>query len=233
MKCPICKGSHVIDLVYHQEVYRCITCDHLFRGNTDTFTYDFYQKHDYWYKDPIWRIFQKTYFAFFEQFIGRDPDVIEYGAANGDFLHLVWMHMTQVMQIKPNIYYNELIDIASPDFECFIPLDHRWIGPIEDLDGLVKNKFGNVFLIEVLEHFKDPQLCMDIIERQTKNGGRILIATDNGEHLNAANMMFQHQEHLNIFTQKSFEWMIKPFNFDMLLYWSSPVGKSYIVLEKK
>jgi len=209
MNCPICNTTNANDLVYHQGIYKCVACGHLFRNPTYNFDYSFYAKHDYWYKDPFWSTFQKTYFAFFEQWIITDPMTIELGAANGDFLRHVFDHLnSNLVGIFPDIYYNELKDIVSPPNESFIPKKNRLIGPMEDID-FYDSRFGNVFLIEVLEHFKYSKLSMSILEKITKKGGSI-----------------------NIFTEQSFDTFITAFKFKELFFWTSPVGKAYTVLEK-
>jgi hypothetical protein len=222
---------NAIDLVYHQGIYKCVACGHLFRDPAYNFEYSFYVNHAYWYNDPFWPIFQKTYFAFFERYMKEDVAAIELGAANGDFLFYVWKFLREKVSKNPKIYYNELEDIVSLKNEFLIPKENRLIGPMEKVsfNGL---QFGNVFLIEVLEHFKYPKESMCVLEDITKKGGKVHIATDNGDHLNAVDMMFRHQEHLNIFTERSFNTLIASFNFRKLFFWSSPVGKSYTVLEK-
>jgi len=234
-RCPICDSSHITDLVYHQGVYRCECCCHLWRyPQTD---YTFYQEHDYWYEDPMWFNFQKTYFAFFEKYIAYDKNALEVGAANGDFLALVHQHIMR-MGLKPNIYYNELNDLISKELGYLFPKENRLIGPIEeisDIKGVPRLHFGNIFLIEVIEHFKDPMLCIELLCNRLYEIGRMHIATDNASHLYGPDMMFRHPEHLHLFTETSFDILIQKLNLPLkkLFWWNSPAGKSYTVLEKK
>ncbi len=235
-KCPICFGENLIDLVYHQGVYRCSDCSHLFRSDDTSFDYKFYEENDYWYKDPEWGRFMKTYFAFFEDYIctnGIYPS-LEIGAADGSFLQHIYNLQQNNTPGEPQIYYNELVDILLPNLQDKIPKRRRLIGPMEKISSMTKIKFQNVFLIEVMEHLKHPFQVFAILNNITKEDSRIFIATDNGDHLNAVDMMFHHREHLNIFSQKSMNRLLSYFpSFQILLYWNSPVGKSYIVLEKK
>lgn len=235
IRCPICNDTNVVDLVYHQGVYRCNYCDHLFRDPpTD---YSFYEKHDYWYDDPVWPNFQKTYFAFFEDYIVDGKTALEVGAANGDFLGLVFKHLENGIH-SPDIFYNELKDLVSVRNNRYIPVHNRLIGPIEESLKQTHAFFNNIFLIEVLEHFKDPMLCLELLVDRLFHHGRIHIATDSGDHINSVSMMFRHPEHINIFSRDSFHVMIqtiKGFRCELkeILYWNSPVGKSYIILEKQ
>ncbi len=231
IQCPICGDCKVQDLVYHQGVYRCTKCQHLFRINALDFDYTFYEKHDYWYNDPHWHRFMKTYFAFFEDYISLNTPSIELGAANGDFLSSVYDFQSNfVVGGIPELYYNELKDILNPIYNSIIPKERRLIGPIETIT--FPCTFENVFLIEVLEHFKDPYLVETILKTITKKHGRVFIATDNALHLNAVDMMFHHLEHLHIFSYASFSTVFSNSNWNCLLHWHSPVGKKYIVLER-
>jgi len=234
MNCPICESSHVTDLVYHQGVYRCECCCHLWRSPQTEYT--FYEKHDYWYDDPLWCNFQKTYYAFFENFIAYDRTALEVGAANGDFLSFVHQHIRRI-GLQPQIYYNELKDIVSQKNEYCIPKENRLIGPIEEMPGIKDTPylhFGNIFLIEVIEHFKDPMLCLELLCNRLHKSGRMHIVTDNANHLYGPDMMFRHQEHLHLFTEMSFQILLQKLNLPLkkLFWWNSPAGKSYTVLEK-
>lgn len=234
MNCPICNSSDLIDVVYHQGVYRCEFCSHLFRHPQTS--YNFYEEHDYWYDDPMWFNFQKTYFTFFKKYITYNSNALEVGAANGDFLVLVQQYLGN-MGLHPKLYYNELKDIIPNHNDVFIPTVNRLIGPIEEMPGIKDPpylQFGNIFMIEVLEHFKDPMLCIELLCNRLSKNGRIHIATDNGNHLYAADMMFRHQEHLHIFTEKSFDILIQKLKLPLKkkFWWNSPAGKSYTVLEK-
>lgn len=235
-KCPICNGENLNDLIYHQGIYRCFDCQHLFRSDSTSFDYNFYEERDYWYKDPEWGRFMKTYFAFFEDMIEEDgtKPSLEIGAADGSFLqHLHNLQRDNTVN-APQIYYNELVDILLPSLQNEIPKQRRLIGPIEKSITNVGVKFRNVFLIEVLEHLRHPYLILSLLDSITEEDSRIFIATDNGDHLNATNMMFRHREHLNIFSKNSMTRLLSYFpSFQTLLYWNSPVGKTYIVLEKK
>lgn len=226
MKCPICNSEKLTDLVYHQGVFQCQECRHLFRQDANTFDYNFYSQHDYWYNDPHWRRFMRTYFAFFDDFIMPHSPTIEFGAANGDFLSVV----NEEVPISI-IYYNELVDLVNPKYDCIIPKENRFIGSIEEI-SLPSMFVDNVFLIEVLEHCKSPYKVFSVLQKITRIGGRVCIATDNAEHLNAPDMIFRHREHLHIFSERSFRQLLTSYPFKILLYWNSPVGKSYIVLEK-
>jgi len=234
MNCPICDSSIVTDLVYHQGVYRCEYCCHLWRYPQTEYT--FYDEHDYWYDDPMWYNFQKTYFAFFEKYIAYDRTALEVGAANGDFLVQVQRYIINT-GLHPQIYYNELKDLIPSHNDCLIPKANRLIGPIEEISGIKDPpylRFGNIFLIEVIEHFKDPMLCIELLCNALYETGRIHIATDNASHLYGPDMMFRHPEHLHLFTEKSFDILIQKLKLPLkkLFWWNSPAGKSYTVLEK-
>lgn len=229
-KCPICKTTILTDLVYHQGIYRCTRCSHLFRASANNFNYDFYAERDYWYTDPYWKRFMRTYFAFFEDLIRKGLTSIEIGAAKGDFLFWLSEMEARSGNLFPNIYYNELEDILGEEYQTLVPKERRLIGPAETL--IYPCRFDNVFLIEVLEHFKDPWTIIETLANITSDLGRVFIATDNASHLNAVDMMFRHQEHHHIFSKKSLEILLQKSPFLLSEYWNSPIGKSYIVLER-
>jgi len=219
--CNICKSENVQDLIYHQNNYKCLDCGHLFKNGN--FDFSWYKKVDYWYKDSpdTLRLYQKMFYGIFEDFILQYDNALECGAADGDFL----FHLSK--KIK-NIYYNELDDLLRNDY--FFVKD-KFIGDIKKID-FKGNKFQNIFLNDVIEHFDDIYFYTSILNNILAKEGRLFLITNNGDFLNVHNELIYHYEHYNIFTKKSFSLFIKNFNFKEVLYFNSPQGLSFIVLEK-
>lgn len=221
--CPICGSSKVEDLVYHQNNYRCQNCGHLFKGGL--FNYDWYKQVDYWYKDSAehLRRYQKMFYSVFEEFI-REGKVLEIGAADGDFLYHIHQNFPEA-----EITYNELIDMCREEYNGFIT--EKLIGDFTKLD-LQGKTYKNIFLNDVIEHFDTIKESFEKILDALELGGRIFIVTNNGDFLNAHNELIYHQEHLNIFSRKSWNLLISKYPVIENLHFNSPQGLSFIVIEK-
>lgn len=227
MNCPIC-NTHSKDLMYKQGIYQCTNCNHLFRTNAPD--YKFYSDVDYWYKDPHLDLYQKMFHSFFSDFI-LPGQSIEFGAADGDFLY----HVSQ--QYRHNtLVYNELVDILRPKYNPLI--FKKYIGTFEDTVNtliLEEELFSNVFMIDVIEHLKQ-EIYSVISDLSTilTNGGRLFIVTNNGDAINSHNEMYYHQEHVNIFSNKSWNMLLQctP-ELKTVIKWNSPQGLTFIVLEKQ
>lgn len=222
--CPICGSSDLTDLIYHQNNYQCKTCGHLFKGGL--FNYDWYKKVDYWYKDSLETLqrYQKMFYAVFEDFI-QEGNCLEIGAADGDFLYHVNKHFPNVQ-----LTYNELVDKCRQEYNSFI--HDKIIGDFTKLNIQGKT-FKNIFLMDVIEHFDDIYSSMYKLMDLMECGSRLFIVTNNGDFLNSHNELIYHQEHLNIFSGKSWELFYSKFPVKELLHFNSPQGLSFIVLEKK
>ena len=219
--CPICKSDNIVDLIYHQGNYKCNNCGHLFKKGV--FDYLWYIKNDYWYKDDKYtlQIYQKMFFSVFEDFIVNNTSCLEIGSADGDFLY--WVKD----KIK-NIDYNELVDILRVEYTF---INNKLIGDLKNI--CFKKKYQNIFLNDVIEHFDDIFTYMGIIVKLLDKKGRLFIITNNGDSINSHNELIYHQEHLNIFSKKSFDIFISNFsNIKEIFKFNSPQGLSFIVLEK-
>lgn len=230
VRCPICGSDDITDLVYHQGNYKCNNCGHLFKvGNFD---YKWYTDVDYWYKDDpdTLRLYQKMFFAVFEDYFKNDEKfniyTLEIGAADGDFLYHV--HNRYPFQ---HLFYNELQDNCRKAYNDFIEkkiiLDFT-----KAEDTAVLHKFDNIVLNDVIEHFDDVHGAMDKLVDFLVDGGRLMFITNNGDFLNAHNELIYHYEHLNIFSAKSWKKFIEDYPVKELLHFNSPQGLSFIVLEK-
>jgi len=218
--CPICYESNIQDLIYHQNNYKCLHCGHLFKDGA--FDFNWYKKVDYWYKDSAetLRLYQKMFYSIFEDYILKTDNALEIGAADGDFL----FHLSKKVN---SIYYNELEDLFRSGYSC----KEKFIGDLKTID-FKNQKFQNVFLNDVIEHFDDIHYYMKILEDITEEGSRLFLITNNGDFLNAHNELIYHHEHYNIFTHRSFSIFLDEFKFKEVLYFNSPQGLSFIVLER-
>jgi len=248
MVCPICGSSEVIDLVYHQGCYRCSSCGHLFRINASDFDYSFYENHDYWFKDEQENLqaYQRMFLGFFQQWINTIPTVyneniqsIEFGAADGDFLVELkwWMTNHRRLGKEFKFVYNELVDMLRGDYdETGDEEITRYIGPIEEVLPQISADnldFDNIFLIDVIEHLKSPDTIFDMANI-LRRGGKIFIVTDNAGSLNGHDSLLYHAEHLNVFSQKSFERFIEfSGTFSINKIWCSPQGQLFAILTQR
>lgn len=221
--CPICGSENLEDLIYHQNNYKCKECGHLFKGGM--FNYDWYKIVDYWYKDSpeTLRRYQKMFYAVFEDFV-LPGNTLEIGAADGDFLYHVNKHFPD-----NKITYSELTDICRKEYNDFI--SEKIIGDFTKLE-FNSTTYKNIFLNDVIEHFDNIWGSMDKLMSLMETGSRLFIITNNGDFLNAHNELIYHQEHINIFTAKSWEIFTNKYPLKELLHFNSPQGLSFMVMEK-
>jgi SAM-dependent methyltransferase len=221
MNCPICKSNNVLDLIYRQGNFKCSDCGHLFKYGI--FDYTWYKKIDYWYKDSKEHLLlnQKSFYAVYENFIVNYLNALEIGAADGDFLSLLTKKINY-------LYYNELVDNLRPEYKNKI--QKKYIGDLKEIK--FDQKFKNIFLNDVIEHFDNPKQYMDIIYNLLEENGRLFLLTNNGDFLNAHNEIIYHNEHCNIFTRKSFDIFIQEYNFKKILHMNTFNGLTFIILEK-
>ena len=217
-ECPICKSNSLDDDLRQYGVFRCLYCKHFFRLPR-TFDYSYYKDNNYWIKDDEYlsRI-QKMFFSFFEDdiYLNENSSSIEVGAADGHFLS--YLNAKQ----KHNIYYNELEDLLSTKYDF---VKRKYICPAEDIN----NDFDNVFMIDVIEHFKN----VYFINKLLKKRGKLYIATDSAMSISAEVLMIHHPEHFNIFSQKSLEILANKLNLKVNLYYDAKIiDKTFAILEK-
>lgn len=225
--CPVC-GKASKELIFKHFVYQCLSCKHMFR-DTKRFSYDYYEKSDYWYKDPeMVRLFRGK-FAMLEDLFSlpcANSNCIEFGAADGHFLNLVRDAWPSI-----EINYNELVDRWGYDKRPH----NTYIGTFEivvdEILERIGRTFDNVVFLDVFEHIKHPHDTMSRLESITRPGSRVIILTDNGDCVNAENALLHYFEHMNIYTRKSWLELLK--NHPFGIYYSfTHKEKTIMVLER-
>jgi len=248
MKCPVCLKTDIQDLVYSQGYYRCNSCGYWFKDLT-AFDYSFYNR-DYWFKDDeILPIYQKMFYVFFENFILFDDVryIIEFGAADGDFLWHVKNGFLMKGCMNVSYYYNDIKDLFRKKNEVFFSNSRdrfkKEIGKFEDVSIELcgrgaERAFSNVFMIDVIEHIRvDIYKIFDQVYDLLCNGGKFHVVTTNGDHLYAQQEFIYHQEHLRALTKKSVNIILKNLRkggiyFKLEKLWEHPQGLLFLVFRR-
>jgi SAM-dependent methyltransferase len=223
--CRVCKSTDSQkDLIYVQGIFKCGTCGSYYRQ--DDVDINFYEDVDYWYKgDEELKLHQRSKFAWFEDYIEQGRS-IEFGAADGDFTYLI----RQVVDSAYDVCYSEIKDLLRPEYnDCGVV---KMIGAIEDF-GLSVPKFSNIFLLDVIEHLNDVELVFEKLSSALFEGGRLFIATNDGESFNAFNSLFFHREHTCVITRQGFEILALRSRLRIHRYFKAPEGWLFLIFERK
>jgi hypothetical protein len=220
IECRVCASKHVSEVVQSQGVFRCQTCSSLSRIPFNIGP-AFYSDTNYWWLEDEWlRLYQKSFFVWFEEDIPTDRASLEIGAANGDFLRLVQK------TTKGPVVYNDLFYLARPEYD----FPERMIGIAErcDLWFKLQKHPVNVFMIDVIEHLERPFGVFTHLPE----GSRVFCVTADGDALHADDEMFLHLEHSCIMTQQGIQLATRKYGFTIFKYYRHPQGLSIFILEK-
>lgn len=127
--------------------------------------------------------------------VSDDAKCLDYGGGRGEFaLALINKGCKQVFVYEP---FGKVREIGAT----------AWVTNKSDLEGM---SFGWIFLIEVIEHLRDPVGELKLIERLLAPGGKLFITTPNAKGLRArldgCNWReAQNPTHLNLFTATALE----------------------------
>jgi len=221
--CRLCGKENSNEIVIAQGIFKCEGCGCIYRS--ENMNYSFYSNVGYWYKgNEVLKLYQKSIFVWFEDYILPGKSV-EFGAADGDFISIVRDRIDAAYSVD----YNELVDMLRPEYRS------KDIGVVVcPLEEFPENKsYKNVFMINVLEHLNNPLVSLEKIYRMLEDGGRLFIATDDGDALNAHDEILYYREHTCIFGRTGIEYVCSKIKFKLVAYFSSPFGYVFTVLERQ
>jgi SAM-dependent methyltransferase len=170
---------------------------------------------------------QRSKFEWFSDYV-LDGHTIEFGASDGDMTILI----RRAIPSSYWVYYSELKDMLRPEYG-FRDID-KFIAPIEEAFSVPRfsGRFSNVFLIDVIEHLNDVVGALQGIWSILEEGGRLFIATNNGDSFRAPEAMFHHWEHTCVLTRVAVESFCRV-GFVICRYFRDTADRLYVILEKR
>jgi 2-polyprenyl-3-methyl-5-hydroxy-6-metoxy-1,4-benzoquinol methylase len=189
----------------------------------ESFDYAWYSQNEYWYDDPLYYLQQRAWVALFSEWIEGNR-FIEFGGASGELV-------SELQRAYPSCHvtYNDVKDVCSPER---VP-DAKEIGTIEEVSGelvLQGATFDAIFVFDVLEHSKRPRASLAALRCLLAPGGRIFSISDNGDDMHSLSALRFHDEHMHIWSQKSWQLMVTQEGLHETMYWARG-NQFYSVLE--
>ncbi len=220
--CRLCGTENTKEILKSLRIYRCKNCECLYRS--EDIDYSFYEKTNYWYKgNEQLKLYQKAIYVWFENYIIQG-NTVELGASDGDFTSL----LRDKINSNYSVGYNELVNMIRPEYQ--IKNISVNVGPLENFPE--KNKYSNIFMINVLEHINNPTLVLEKIRRMLPSGGRFFVATSDGDSINAHNEIIYYREHMCIFGKKAINYICRTFKLKLLMHYPTTLGEMAVIFEK-
>lgn len=144
---------------------------------------------------------------------GTASKCLDYGAGRGEFAAaLISQGCDQVYVFEP---FGKPRDIGVA----------KWVANLDDLEG---EHFDWIFLIEVIEHMRDPVSELKNVRRLMRPGGRLFITTPNARGLRARVEGYRWREaqnptHVNLFTAAALKDCLRKAGFSKTIRSYKPV----------
>lgn len=133
----------------------------------------------------------------------QPKNVLDLGCLEGFSALTVANHVKSVRRIVGVDLSQEGIDLANSR-KSLIKADAEFIqGTIEDYLGTTDEKFDMIMLFEVIEHVKDPEGLIRLIDRAKTDDGAVLISTPAFESPTFGKNDVQNKCHIRLYTTKN------------------------------
>ena len=217
-KCPICNSdsAYIFTSKNNKDIFNCsfISCGHFFTpvlnlGQGIGLREEDLEKES----DESLKIFDKRnekLLIFFESYLKdktKPLKFLDFGAGNAHIART----FKRVLKDKCIIYCLE----KNPLFENFYSkYNLEQIKNISDLP----EKIDLIYMIEVIEHLEDPISVMKSLRHLLEFNGMVFISTPLGKSRENLTNAYEDPSHLNFFTKKSLNFVLKKSGFTEIEY---------------
>jgi SAM-dependent methyltransferase len=225
--CSVCQSKKSEDFfVYQGFVHsKCLICSHIYISNplNENILIESYKssKTDEAYIKRMKTKFilnynnklYEKYYKISKKYINKNSTLLEVGCGTGQFLKFL-------VKKGHNPYASEFIKSSKHLVAKIIDKD-RFFFQVKNSDLPFKNYFDFIYLWGVFEHLRFPLNELKIFNKLLKKGGKIFFLIPNlqsraFELLGMATPTITPKNHLNFFTDKSFNYICKKTGFKVL-----------------
>ncbi len=143
----------------------------------------------------------------------KNISILDYGTGNG--------HLPRVMrEIIPKESVIYALD-AVKEYDIFY--EKFGLTPIKDIENIKPNSLDLIIMTEVIEHIVYPIETLKSLKSKLKSKGKIFITTPGASETESDTNAFDTVSHIQFFTEKSFEKLIKDSGFNNFSYFKPKI----------